>query len=73
MQSFVASYMATSEIIDRPMATHSGDTAAAVIQLQNLRHQYGDRVALAGVSFEVRPAEIFGLLGTNGFTRERSE
>jgi len=37
-----------------------------VIQLQNLRHQYGDRVALAGVSFDVRPAEIFGLLGPNG-------
>jgi ABC-2 type transport system ATP-binding protein len=31
-----------------------------------LRHQYGDRVALAGVSFDVRPAEIFGLLGPNG-------
>jgi ABC-2 type transport system ATP-binding protein len=40
--------------------------APAVIQLQNLRHQYGDRTALAGVSFEVRSAEIFGLLGPNG-------
>lgn len=38
----------------------------AVIQLQDLRHQYGDRTALAGVSFDVRPAEIFGLLGPNG-------
>ena len=37
-----------------------------VIQLKALRHQYGDRVALAGVSFDVRPAEIFGLLGPNG-------
>jgi ABC-2 type transport system ATP-binding protein len=34
--------------------------------LQELRHQYSDRVALAGVSFGVRPAEIFGLLGPNG-------
>jgi ABC-2 type transport system ATP-binding protein len=38
----------------------------AAIELQDLRHQYGDRVALAGVSFEVRAAEIFGLLGPNG-------
>src|SRR5215831_20868412 len=40
--------------------------ADAVIRLNGLRHQYGDRVALAGVSFDVRPAEIFGLLGPNG-------
>ncbi len=58
--------MAISETISLPMKTTSGDTAAAVIQLQELRHNYGDRVALAGVSFEVRPAEIFGLLGPNG-------
>ena len=31
-----------------------------------MRHQYGDRVALNGVSLDVRPAEIFGLLGPNG-------
>src|SRR5580700_3826533 len=41
-------------------------SAPSVIQLKSLRHQYGDRVALGGVSFEVRPAEIFGLLGPNG-------
>ncbi len=51
--------------------SHSGASApaletGAVIQLRNLRHQYGDRTALAGVSFDVRPAEIFGLLGPNG-------
>ena len=52
-------------------AVASGDVSAdrgaqSVIQLQSLKHQYGDRVALAGVSFDVRPAEIFGLLGPNG-------
>jgi ABC-2 type transport system ATP-binding protein len=37
-----------------------------VIQVQNLIHRYGNRLALAGVSFEVRDGEIFGLLGPNG-------
>jgi ABC-2 type transport system ATP-binding protein len=37
-----------------------------VIQVENLIHQYGDRVALAKISFEVRQGEVFGLLGPNG-------
>lgn len=37
-----------------------------VISVENLVHRYGDRVALNGVSFDVRPAELFGLLGPNG-------
>jgi ABC-2 type transport system ATP-binding protein len=37
-----------------------------VIQVQNLTHRYGDRVALSHVSFEVKKGEIFGLLGPNG-------
>ncbi len=38
----------------------------AVIQIAGLGHQYDTRVALDDVSFEVREAEIFGLLGPNG-------
>ena len=38
----------------------------AVISVQNLVHRYENRTALNGVSFEVRPAELFGLLGPNG-------
>jgi ABC-2 type transport system ATP-binding protein len=37
-----------------------------VIQVQNLTHRYGDRLALSNVTFEVRKGEIFGLLGPNG-------
>jgi ABC-2 type transport system ATP-binding protein len=40
--------------------------APAVISVQNLVHRYEDRTALNGVSFDVRPAELFGLLGPNG-------
>jgi ABC-2 type transport system ATP-binding protein len=41
-------------------------SAPAVISAENLVHRYGDRTALNGVSFDVHPAELFGLLGPNG-------
>jgi len=41
-------------------------SSAAVISVQNLLHRYENRTALNGVSFTVRPAELFGLLGPNG-------
>ena len=41
-------------------------SAAPVISVQNLVHRYEERTALNGVSFDVRPAELFGLLGPNG-------
>jgi ABC-2 type transport system ATP-binding protein len=37
-----------------------------MIQISGLRHAYGAREALAGVSLEVKAGEIFGLLGPNG-------
>ncbi len=37
-----------------------------MIQVQNLTHRYGERVALANVTFEVKKGEVFGLLGPNG-------
>jgi ABC-2 type transport system ATP-binding protein len=41
-------------------------SGGAVISVQNLVHRYENRTALNGISFEVRPAELFGLLGPNG-------
>ncbi len=37
-----------------------------MIQVEDLRKQFDDLVAVGGVSFEARPGEIFGLLGPNG-------
>ncbi len=41
-------------------------SAAPVISVQNILHRYNGRTALDNVSFDVRPAELFGLLGPNG-------
>ena len=40
--------------------------SAAVISVHDLVHRYDGRTALSGVSFDVRKAELFGLLGPNG-------
>jgi ABC-2 type transport system ATP-binding protein len=48
------------------IAEASSTSGTPVIDIANLRHLYGERVALDGVTFGVRSAEIFGLLGPNG-------
>lgn len=37
-----------------------------VIQVNNLKKQFGRKVAVRNVSFEIKKGEIFGLLGPNG-------
>jgi ABC-2 type transport system ATP-binding protein len=37
-----------------------------VVEVHNLRKTYGQKVAVADVSFSVAPGEIFGILGPNG-------
>lgn len=39
---------------------------APVLRVENLRKHYGAIQAVKGISFEVRPGEIVGLLGVNG-------
>jgi len=40
--------------------------SAPVLRVQNLKKAYGAIQAVGGVSFEVRPGEIFGVIGPNG-------
>ena len=40
--------------------------ADTVVEITDLRHRYGERIALAGVSLSVRRGELFALLGPNG-------
>jgi len=53
-----------------PFAVASSDAeisvVPSVISVQDVVHRYGDRTALNGISFDVRHAELFGLLGPNG-------
>ena len=60
MVSKAPAYDAPDLITDIPPAV------PAVISVQELVHRYEGRTALNGVSFEVRQAELFGLLGPNG-------
>jgi len=39
---------------------------SAMIEVKNLQKRYGDKQAVAGVSFSVKKGEIFGILGPNG-------
>ena len=41
-------------------------TLGLVLKIDGLRKRFGEVQALDGVTFEVRPGEVFGFLGANG-------
>jgi ABC-2 type transport system ATP-binding protein len=51
-----------------PTTQHPSSIGAVVasISVEALRKQYGDSVAVDGVSFTAEPGQVFGLLGPNG-------
>jgi len=51
-----------------PIARHPSSIGAVVasISVEALRKQYGDSVAVDGISFAAEPGQVFGLLGPNG-------
>lgn len=50
----------------RQTMSTQAESPGAVIQVEDLRHTYGKRAALNGISFSVHAGEIFALLGPNG-------
>jgi ABC-2 type transport system ATP-binding protein len=42
------------------------DEMETIVQVESLRKVYGRTVAVDGISFEVQPGEIFGMVGPNG-------
>lgn len=54
----------TTEPRQHTPVSEAGQTPALVVD--NLRHHYGARTALAGISLQVASGEMFGLLGPNG-------
>jgi ABC-2 type transport system ATP-binding protein len=49
-----------------PATTAPGAASEPALTCRDLRHSFGERVAVDGVGFEIAPGETYGLLGPNG-------
>jgi ABC-type Na+ transport system ATPase subunit NatA/uncharacterized protein (DUF983 family) len=54
------------DVAAMPRPRITSDAEAPAVAVEKLRHFYGDREALSGVSFSVARGEMFALLGPNG-------
>ncbi|KEP69314.1 ABC transporter ATP-binding protein [Thioclava dalianensis] len=54
--------------MEQATAIHSGDPATTkpILEMRGIKKHFGNVIALAGVSFDIRPGECHCLLGDNG-------
>ena len=64
--TYMAGYVNGDLAADEGSQATAVAAAAPVVRLTDLNEELGGTRILNGISFEVRPAEIFGLLGVNG-------
>ncbi|MBN1173336.1 MAG: ABC transporter ATP-binding protein [Micromonosporaceae bacterium] len=57
--------MATTSAETGPV-TQAARQGQPVLSCRDLHKSYGDRLAVAGISFDIAPGETYGLLGPNG-------
>src|SRR5262252_333160 len=55
-----------ASLLEEKASIDSREKASVAIRVEDVRHSYGKRTALKGISFDVAAGEIFGLLGPNG-------
>jgi drug efflux transport system ATP-binding protein len=60
------STVAVSAVAQHPPADVLQTTTGAALRLVDLRKNYGEVEAVRGLTFDVRPGEVFGLIGPDG-------